>query len=83
MGVDFIDTFSPVAMPTTIRIILTLTGRFNWPLRQLDVNNAFLNNKLKEEVYMHQPQGFVDRDHLHYVCRLHKSLYELKQALQA
>ena len=58
-GVDFTKTFSPIAKPTTIRIVLSLTVRFDGPLRQLDINNAFLSGGPKEKVYMHQPQGFV------------------------
>ena len=68
VGVDFTYTFSTVAKPTTIRIMVTVAIRFNWLLRELDVNNTFLNGELKEEVYMHQPQGFVDPEHPHYVC---------------
>lgn len=54
-GVDFIETFSPVAKPTTTSIILSLAVHFDLRIRQLDVNNAFLNEELKEDVYMHQP----------------------------
>lgn len=49
-GFDFTKTFSPVAKPTTIRVILSLAVRYDWPLRQLDFNNAFLNDDLKEGV---------------------------------
>lgn len=82
-GVDLTETFSPVAKPTTIRIVLSLAIQFNWPIRQRDVNNAFLNRELKEDVYMYQQRGFVDSQHPDYVCRLHKLLYGLKQAPRA
>lgn len=78
VGIDFMETFSPVAKHITIRIVLSLPIRFGWQICQLDVNNAFLNGELKEEVYMHQPQVFVDPQHPDYVCRLHNSLYGLK-----
>ncbi|KAL5562512.1 hypothetical protein UlMin_032259 [Ulmus minor] len=55
---DFNETFSLVVKPTTIRVVITLALSFGWCLRQLDVNNAFLNGELKEKVYMEQPAGF-------------------------
>ena len=66
-----------------IRIVLSLAMALNWPIRQMDVHNAFLHGILNEEVYMTQPQGFVDPERPHLVCRLHKSIYGLKQAPRA
>jgi hypothetical protein len=82
-GIDFDETFSPVIKPPTVRMILSLAVSLNWPLRQLDVSNAFLHGILKEEVYMSQPQGYINAQHPDYVCRLHKSIYGLKQAPRA
>ncbi|XP_020688717.2 uncharacterized protein LOC110104091 [Dendrobium catenatum] len=66
-------------MPT-IHILLIIAIHYQWPLQQFDVANVFLHGDLHEEVYMKQPQGFVDRDHPNHVCRLHKALYGQKQA---
>ena len=79
-GVDYQDTYSPVIKQPTVLLVLSLAVMNNWPLRQLDVNNAFLQGNLNEDVYMEQPQGFVDKDKPDYVCKLNKAIYGLKQA---
>jgi len=79
---DYTKTFFPVIKPVTVRILLTLALSYNWSVHQLDVNNAFLNGILEEEVYMSQPPSFECEDKS-LVCRLHKALYGLKQAPSA
>ncbi|MFS7989993.1 putative RNA-directed DNA polymerase [Helianthus anomalus] len=82
-GIDYDETFSPVAKMPSVRICIALAAIHHWPLHQLDVKNAFLNGILEEEVYMEQPPGFIVEEVASKVCRLRRSLYGLKQSPRA
>lgn len=79
-GVDYEETFAPVAKLNSIRVLLSLAANLDWPLHQLDIKNAFLNGDLEEEVYMDVPPGLDTEDSFRKVCILKKSLYGLKQS---
>ncbi|GJQ89062.1 retrovirus-related pol polyprotein from transposon TNT 1-94 [Tanacetum coccineum] len=82
-GIDFEESFAPVARLEAIQIFLAFAAHMNMVVYQMDVKTAFLNGNLWEEVYVSQPDGFVDPDKPNYVYKLKKSLYGLKQAPRA
>ncbi|GKC74266.1 retrovirus-related pol polyprotein from transposon TNT 1-94 [Tanacetum coccineum] len=82
-GIDFEESFAPVARIKAIRIFIANAAYKNMKIYQMDVKTAFLNGKLKEEVYVSQPEGFVDQDNPLHVYKLKKALYALKQAPRA
>jgi hypothetical protein len=82
-GIDYEETFSPVAKMTIVKAIIVMAVVKGWSLHQMDVKNVFLHGDLQEEVYMEQPPGYVDQTHPNLVYRLKKTLYGLKQAPRA
>ncbi|GKB38525.1 retrotransposon protein, putative, ty1-copia subclass [Tanacetum coccineum] len=79
-GVDYEETFSPVADIRAIRILISIAAYYDYEIWQMDVKTAFLNGYLDEDIYMVQPKGFVDPNHPRKVCKLQRSIYGLKQA---
>ncbi|GJU93042.1 retrovirus-related pol polyprotein from transposon TNT 1-94 [Tanacetum coccineum] len=82
-GIDFEESFAPVARMEGIRIFLAYVAHKSFIVFQMDVKTAFLHGTLKEDVYVCQPEGFIDADHPSYVYKLKKALYGLKQAPRA
>ncbi|GKC54045.1 retrovirus-related pol polyprotein from transposon TNT 1-94 [Tanacetum coccineum] len=82
-GIDFEESFALVARLEAVRIFVAYAALKSFPIYQMDVKMAFLNGPLKEDVYVAQPDGFVDPDHTEKVYRLRKALYGLKHALRA
>ena len=79
-GMDYDETFSPVVKFTSIRNVIALAAEKKVHLHQMDVVSAFLNGDLEEEIYMEQPEGYVQHGKEDLVCKLRKSLYGLKQS---
>ena len=79
-GVDFNEVFSPVVKHSSIRVLLVMVALFDLELKQLDVKTTFLHGELEEQIYMHQPKGFIISRKEYHVCLLKKSLYGLKQS---
>ncbi|GJR35090.1 copia-type pol polyprotein [Tanacetum coccineum] len=82
-GINFEESFTPVARLEAVRIFVAYDAHKSFPIYQMDMKTGFLNGPLKEEVYVAQPDEFVDPDHLEKVYRLRKALYGLKQAPRA
>ena len=79
-GIDYDETFAPVARYSSIRVIISLASVMGWKLHQMDVKTTFLNGEIEEEVYIEQPKGFELHGRETHVCKLKKALYGLKQA---
>ena len=79
-GIDYDETFSPVAMLKSIKILLFIAAHYDYEIWQMDVKTAFLNGNLEEELYMMQLEGFIAKNQEHMVCKLNRSIYGLKQA---
>nr|GEV25043.1 copia protein [Tanacetum cinerariifolium] len=82
-GIDFKESFSPVARLKAVRIFVAYAAYKNFLIFYMDVKTSFLNDPLKEEVFVCQPDGFVDPDFPNYVYRLKKALYGIKQSPRA
>ena len=79
-GIDYDETFSLVVMLKSIRILLAIAAYHDYEIWQMNVKTAFLNRNLFEDVYITQPEGFVDPKDATKICKLQKSIYGLKQA---
>ena len=79
-GIDYKETFSPVARFETVHLVLALAALYDWEIKALAVKTAFLFGELDEEIYMVQPEGFIVKGQKSKVCHLQKAFYGLKQA---
>ena len=81
-GIDYEETFSPMTRYKSIQYLLAHATIEDWEIEAMDIKTAYLYGKLKEEIYMAQPEGFIKSGQEHKVCKLIKSIYRLKQAGQ-
>ena len=79
-GIDYDETFSPVAMLKSIRILLSIAAHLDYEIWQMDVKTTFLNESLDESIYMMQPERFIANSQKRMLCKLNKSIYGFKQA---
>ena len=77
-GIDYGETFSLIAMLKSIKILLSIAAHYDYEIWKMDVKNAFLNGNLEEKIYMMQSKGFIAKNQEHMVCKLKRSIYELK-----
>jgi hypothetical protein len=80
-GIDFYETYAPVAKLSSFRLLLAITARNDWPVHTIDFESAFLNGVLAEDesIYLEQPPGYATKDQKLFVLKLHKSIYGLRQ----
>ena len=78
-GIDYEETFAPVLKYVSLRTVLAIANQYNMDIHQMDVNAAYLNGDIDAEIYMRQPEGYIDLESPRKVCRLKKGLYGLKQ----
>ena len=79
-GIDYEETFLPVAMLKSIRILLAIAASLDYEIWQMNVKTTFLNGSLEKDIYIQQPEGFIVRGQEHMACKLQRSIYGLKQA---
>ena len=77
-GINYEETFSPVAILKSIRILLSIDAHYDYEIWKMDVKTTFLNGNLEEEIYMMQPEGFIAKNQEYMVCKLKRSIYGLK-----
>ena len=79
-GIDYQETFSPIAKLNTTRVLISIAANLEWPLHQLDVKNAFLYGNLEKEVYMDIPPGYTASSEGKIVSTMQRALYGFKQS---